>query len=280
MEKLFDTTLPAVMSRTISRSLRHILMAAVATKERRKPRFKRLAATGGAGRTTKEKLYIIGCVYDRNDTLQKRGPRRKKSRPKSAGVIRSQVMNSVRKRSKQSTRKTTKSVTRRKRTRKQIKMERKVSTNVLEKELGPISKSPRSYESKDIDSEERAGEEETTVLGDLKKKDIDSRLQQLRQKMNSFEKEEDGDNLGFSEEKDYESDDFDPPIEIQGEFLPPSRAVEDFMEEIEDSPFQRDGMGLLVDYISSAHAAAEIQESAGALEPAPILEQGTINKLA
>ena len=59
-----------------------------------------------------------------------------------------------------------------------------MSTNVLEKELGPISKSPRSYESKDIDSEERAGEEETTVLGDLKKKDIDSRLQQLRQKMN------------------------------------------------------------------------------------------------
>ena len=123
-----------------------------------------------------------------------------------------------------------------------------------------------------------AGEEETTVLGDLKKKDIDSVCSNFA-KDESFEKEEDGDNLGFSEEKDYESDDFDPPIEIQGEFLPPSRAVEDFMEEIEDSPFQRDGMGLLVDYISSAHAAAEIQESAGALEPAPILEQGTINKL-
>ena len=67
--------------------------------------------------------------------------------------------------------------------------------------------------------------------------------------MNSF-KEEDGDNL-VSAKKKITSDDFDPPIEIQGIFTA-IEAVEDFMEEIKDSPFQRDGMGLLRLHFSHA----------------------------
>ena len=84
------------VSNNIKKFKTYIDGEAAMTKERRKPRAKRLAATGGAGRTTKEKLYIIGCVYDVT-IFCRREDRVGKSRPKSACTP-LPAMNSVRKR--------------------------------------------------------------------------------------------------------------------------------------------------------------------------------------
>ena len=307
----FDTSLPHVTSqRKVESSRTYIAGENAARKERRRPRVSRLAATGGAGRTTKEKLHIIGCVYDRDNILQKRTMRKKKIRPRSAGVVRAQHHNTrgttavlaVKKKKKGQRKKKIKrnghdnSTSRRaNKTRPAARLgekETKTKASDLyvteEKEELEFEDAAAERRLRDESAEENEDENEDkeTVLGGLKRTDIDLRLQELRQKMKSFDNEDDpfldGDKVSLMDELDENvtyDDDFEglPIAAINDENQQQMGKV----EEIEDSPFRIDGLAEidpLVDLIATKYGGMETKDIHDGDE-VPLLPKETANVL-